>query len=87
MLSHTHGHIKEKTSRISTYAHQVGLDVNLTKTEVMILETSNLQPTKVCVQDLPMTEHFKYLGSIVRQDGEREKSDRVARRGKVSIAG
>ncbi|KAL9980638.1 hypothetical protein ACROYT_G009248 [Oculina patagonica] len=69
LLSHTHSHMQEKTSLLSEYAHQVGLNISLTKTEVMTLNNSNPQPVKVNGKDLPMTEQFKYLGSIVRQDG------------------
>lgn len=32
LLSHTHCHMQEKTSILSTYARQVGLNSNLTKT-------------------------------------------------------
>ena len=47
----------------------MGLNISLTKTEVMTLNISNPQPIKVNGKDLPMTDQFKYLGSIVRQDG------------------
>jgi len=69
LLSHTHSHMQEKTSLLSKYAHQVGLNIRLTKTEVMTLNISNPQPIKVNGKDLPMTDQFKYLGSIIRQDG------------------
>ena len=69
LLSHTHSHIQEKTSLLSKYTHQVRLNISLTKTEVMTLNTSNPQAIKVNGEDLPMIKQFKYLGSIVRQDG------------------
>ena len=59
----------EKTSRLSMYAHQVGLSISLKKTEVMTLNTSNPDPVKADREDLPTTEQFIYLGSIIRQDG------------------
>ena len=59
LLPHTPSLSQEKTSRLSTYVHQVGLNVN----------TSNPQQVKVNREDLPMTEQFAYLGGIVRQGG------------------
>ena len=61
--------MQEKTSILSTYARQVGLNINITKTEVMTFNTPNPQPIKIDEKDLPMTEQFKYLGSIVKYDG------------------
>ncbi|KAL9970085.1 hypothetical protein ACROYT_G022407 [Oculina patagonica] len=51
------GHMQEKTSLLSKYAHQVGLNISLTKTEVMTLNNSNPQPVKVNGKDLPMTQY------------------------------
>ena len=45
------------------------LSISFTKTEVKTLNTSNPQPIKVNGKDLQIAEQFKYLGSIVRQDG------------------
>ena len=69
LLSHTHQHMQEKTSRLETYAHQVGLKISQKKTEVMPLNIKNPPPVTVNGQDLPMTEEFTYLGSTVRHDG------------------
>ena len=55
LLSPTHCHMQEKTSRLRTY---VGLNINPIKTEVMILNTPNPQPVKVDGEDLPMIEQF-----------------------------
>ncbi|XP_073670211.1 uncharacterized protein [Paramisgurnus dabryanus] len=69
LISHTHQHIQEKTYRINTYAEQIGLRINLQKTEVMILNIPNPLPVQVNGKNLPMTTEFTYLGSIVRYDG------------------
>jgi len=53
LLSHTHRHMQEKTSRLSTYAHQVGLSISLKKMEVMTLNTPNPTPIKVEGEDIP----------------------------------
>ena len=69
LVSHTHQHMQEKTTRISTYAQQVGLRISQKKTGVMLLNVSNPTPVQVNGEDLPTTEEFTYLGSTVRHDG------------------
>ena len=69
LLSHTHRHIQEKTSRLSTFAQQVGLTVSQKKTELMMLNVQNPSPVTVNGEDLPTTEEFIHLGSTVRHDG------------------
>jgi len=61
--------MQEETSRLSTYAQQVGPSISLKKTKVMTLNTPNPAPIKVEGEDIPATEQFTYLGSIVRHDG------------------
>ena len=41
LVSHTHQHMQEKTTRPSTYAQQVGLQISKKKKEVMLLNVSN----------------------------------------------
>ena len=41
LVSHTHQHMQEKTTRLSTYAQQVGLKISKEKKEVMLLNASN----------------------------------------------
>ena len=69
MLSHTHQHIQEKSSRIEKYAGQIGLKINHKKTEVMSLNTNNPAPIIINGKSLPQTDTFTYLGSTVRSDG------------------
>ena len=69
LLSHTHQYMKEKTTRLSMFAQQVGLKISHKKTEVMMLNVSNPSPVKVNGEDLQTTEEFTYLGSTVRYDG------------------
>ena len=69
LLSHTHQHMQEKTTRLSMFAQQVGLKISQKKTEVMMLNVANPTPVKVNGEDLPTTEEFTYLGSTVRHDG------------------
>ncbi|KAI4901756.1 hypothetical protein NFI96_001042 [Prochilodus magdalenae] len=61
--------MQEKTTRLNTFAQQVGLHISQTKTEVMTLNTTNTTPISIEGEDLPMVESFTYLGSMVKQDG------------------
>ena len=61
--------MQEKTTRLSTYAQQVGLKISQKKTEVMLLNVSNPKPVQVNGEDLPTTKEFTYLSSTVRHDG------------------
>ena len=69
LLSHTHQHMQEKTSRLSDFAQQIGLKISQKKTEVMTLNISDPLPIQANGEDLPITEEFTYLGSTVRHDG------------------
>ena len=69
LLSHTHQHIQEKTSCLNEYSQQTGLKINHKKTEVMTLNISNPSSVHVNGEDLPFTEEFTYLGSMVRNGG------------------
>nr|XP_058949249.1 uncharacterized protein LOC131777053 [Pocillopora verrucosa] len=69
LLSHTRQHILEKTDRLSMFSNQVGLRISLKKTEAMCFNIPS--PTKIRVrgQDIPYTNKFTYLGSVLCQDG------------------
>ena len=69
LLSHTFQHIQQKTNRLSQYAKYIGLNISETKTEVMTINVSNSTPIKLNGKDLPTTNTFTYLGSIVCNDG------------------
>ena len=69
LLSHTHQHMQEKTTRLGMFAQQVGLKISRKKTEVMMLNVSNPSPVKVNGEDLQKTEEFTYFVSTVRHDG------------------
>ena len=69
LLSHTRQHIQGKTDRLSMFSSQVGLRISLKKTEAMCVNAPS--PTKIWVrgQDIPNTNKFTYLGSVLCQDG------------------
>ena len=68
LVSHTHQHMQEKTTRLGTYAQQVGLKIRQKKTEVMLPKLSNPKSIQVNGVDLP-TGELIYLGSAVKLDG------------------
>ena len=68
LLSHTHQHMKKKTTRLSMFAQQVGLKISQKKTEVIMINVSNPSPVKVNGEDHSTTEEFTYLGGTVRHD-------------------
>ena len=67
--SHTHQHMQEKKTQLSTYAQQVAPKISQKKTEVMLLNVSNPKPVQVSGEDLPTTKEFTYLRSTIRHDG------------------
>jgi len=69
LLSHTHQHIQEKTTRLRTFSNQIGLRINTRKSEVMILNNANSPSVLLDGQALPQTVTCTYLGSTVRVDG------------------
>ena len=68
LLSHTHAHILKKTQRFNTFAKLVGLDISNKKTEIMSLNTTNTQPVQIDNEELPYTDRFTYIGSIISRD-------------------
>ena len=69
LLSHTHSHIQENTRRLNIFANQVGLNISSKKTEIMALNTTNRSPVQVENGDLPCTDRFTSLGSIISSEG------------------
>lgn len=65
LLSHIHQHIQEKTTRLRTFANQIGLRMNTRKSEVMILNNAN--SVLLDGQALPQTVTFTHLHTSVVQ--------------------
>ena len=65
LVSHTHRHMLEKTSRLSYFAQQVGLKINQRKSDGMALNISDPLPMHVNGESLSTTNEFTYLGSTV----------------------
>ena len=65
LLSHTHTYIQDKTQRRYTFAKQVGLNTISKKTEIMALNTTDARAVQIDNEELPYTDRFTYLGSII----------------------
>lgn len=82
LLSHTHQHMQEKTSRLQTYGQQVGLRISTKKSETMTLNVNRPEPVKVNGENLCQADRFTYLGSIITPEGG-TKDDIHSRLGKA----
>ena len=69
LFSHTHHYMQSKATRLSMFAQQLGLKISQERTEVKMLNVPNPSPVKVKGEDLPTTEKFTYLVSIVMHNG------------------
>ena len=67
-LTHPSAHARQDVPSC-TFAQQVGLKISHKKKEVMMLNVQHPAPVKVNGEDIPTTEEFTYLASIVRNDG------------------
>lgn len=85
LMSHSHAHMQEKTNRLSRFGNQVGLKISQKKTKIMTLNIERPANIKVEDTNLPTTQEFTYLGSVLRHDGGAEK-DICARLGKARSA-
>ena len=69
LLSHTHQHMQEKTTRLQTHGQQIGLRISTKKTETIALNVKRPAPVQVNGEDLRQTDSFTYLGSIIKPEG------------------
>lgn len=72
LLAHTHKHMQEKTSKLHSVGQQIGLKINIKKSEVMTLNIQNPAPIIINDQNIRTTEEFTYLGSVVTNTGGAE---------------
>ena len=72
LMSHTHQHIQDKTSELEKYSGQMGLKINVKKTEVMTLNVNNPGSVLLDGKTLPHVDTFTYLGSTVTTNGGAE---------------
>ena len=72
LLSHLETHMQNKTSRLQSNASKIGLKINVTKTEIMSLNTKHPLNIQLDGNNLMNTNSFTYLGSIVASVGGAE---------------
>ena len=68
ILSTNHTHLQEKTDRTDSFAKQMGLTINTSKTQVMCLNSTPPAPITVEGKALDYVEDFTYLGSRLCKD-------------------
>ena len=66
-------HLQEKTAKLSLYAAQTGLQINLSKTKSMHINRKSNEKINIDDQDIEAVEDFTYLGSILSVDNGAEK--------------
>ena len=68
VLSLRPDHLQEKTDRLEKFSWQTGLNINTTKTKVMLVNSSRTPPITVNNKVLDSVEDFIYLGSLISKD-------------------
>ena len=66
-------HLQQKTSRLSEYAKQTGLNINIKKTQAMYINAHDKTPLTIDGETLETVEDFTYLGSLISSDNGARK--------------
>ena len=85
MLSSSTEHLQTKTDRLVMFAKQVGLFINVKKTEVMNISKAPAQPIKIEGNEVKQVNKFTYLGSVISSENG-AKADIETRLNKARIA-
>ncbi|XP_030638825.1 uncharacterized protein LOC115819438 [Chanos chanos] len=85
ILSTNHTHLQEKTDRTNRCARQLGLNINIFKTQVMCINSTPHAPITVDSNPLEYVEDFTYLRSLLSKDNACSK-DISIRLGKARSA-
>ena len=64
LVSHTHQHMQENSTRVNDFSLQTGMKIGRKKTEVESKSFSTSSPIEMNGVNLPITEVFTYQGSI-----------------------
>lgn len=72
-------HLQEQLSILNEAYRRAGLQVNITKTEILTIPNNARQPITINDEQLKQVDHFTYLGSIISQNGtnDREITNRI----------
>jgi hypothetical protein len=85
LISETIKHLQAKTDRLVKYAGQVGLFVNVKKTEIMNIPTNPDQTITINGEQLKQSNKFTYLGSVISSENG-SKADIKTRIDKARVA-
>lgn len=69
LMSHSIGGIQEKINRLNYNSEKVGLKINLRKTKIMRVATTNISPISIDGNAIEDVTQFIYLGSVISKDG------------------
>ena len=69
MMAHRARDMEESLRRLAKYAGQVGLQINVSKTKIMRINTTAPCTLVINGETIKETENFCYLGSILTEDG------------------
>ena len=69
LLSHSQGHMQDKTERLSNVARSTCLEVNVGKTKSLRVNATQEALININVQAIEDVDNFTYLGSIVSKTG------------------
>ncbi|RUS89829.1 hypothetical protein EGW08_002441 [Elysia chlorotica] len=69
LLSHKLDDAQKKLCRVAEEAEKTGLQINISKTEVMRVNSKQQNPIRLHEEDIKEANKFTYLGSIVNKDG------------------
>lgn len=87
LLSNRHSEIQQKLTLIADEARKAGLSINIAKTKVMRMNSTNNTPLFINNIPLEEVEKFEYLGSMLTNDGGAKKDvDNRIRKARVSFA-
>ena len=73
LLSRLLKDLQTKTTRLETFAKQVGLRINIGKTKTMHMPGPPNTPIRVENQEIEAVDDFTYLGSVISPDNGAEK--------------
>ena len=85
LLSHSFGHIQEKTRCLEETAATVDLRINKDKTKLIKVKALSPQAVMLTKGPIAEVEEFTYLGSVVSTTGGTDQ-DVEARLGKARVA-
>ena len=73
VISTKQSHLQQKSTRLSRFAKQTGLHINIQKTQVMYINTPDEAPITIDGEALELVKDFTYLGSVISSDNGAKK--------------